>query len=76
MCFAIHAISVGTPPHFGELSESWYMDNVLEKCLFPWQGKGLGFGAIADFVHSIKIVNGAGEVVEYNATHPLFNQAR
>ena len=40
------------------------------------QGKGLGFGAIADFVHSLKIVNGAGDVVEYNATHPLFDQAR
>ncbi|BDA44303.1 probable D-arabinono-1,4-lactone oxidase at N-terminal half [Coccomyxa sp. Obi] len=39
-------------------------------------GKGLGFGAIADFVHSIKLVNGAGEVVEYTATHPLFDQAR
>ncbi len=52
------------------------MDMSMNNVFFPWQGKGLGFGAIADFVHSIKIVNGAGEVVEYDAAHPLFNQAR
>ncbi len=40
------------------------------------QGKGLGFGAVADFVHSLKIVVGSGTVVEYDASHPHFNEAR
>ena len=39
-------------------------------------GKGHQFGAIADFVHSLKIVQGNGEVVEYNSSHPRFNEAR
>jgi hypothetical protein len=39
-------------------------------------GKGIDFGAVADFVHSIKIVQGSGEVVEYDASHPRFNEAR
>ncbi len=37
------------------------------------QGKGLGLGAMADYVHSIRIVNGDGELVEYDATHLRFN---
>lgn len=40
------------------------------------QGKGTGFGAIADFVHSVKTVVGNGTVVEYDSGHPRFNEAR
>ncbi|CAK0738229.1 hypothetical protein CVIRNUC_001012 [Coccomyxa viridis] len=39
-------------------------------------GKGLGFGAVADFVHSLKLVVADGTVVTYDATHPRFNEAR
>ena len=39
-------------------------------------GKGIQFGAVADFVHSLKIVHSSGEIVEYNASHPRFNDAR
>lgn len=39
-------------------------------------GKATGFGALADQVHSLKIVNGAGTVVEYDASHPQFNDAK
>lgn len=53
-------------------AEGIYSVEVLEAL----QGKGLGYGAVADFVHSIKIVDGAGNVVEYDATHPLFDQSR
>lgn len=44
-------------------------------CCCP-QGKGLGFGAVADFVHSLKLVVADGTVVTYDATHPRFNEAR
>jgi hypothetical protein len=40
------------------------------------QGKGLGFGAVADFVHSLKIVVGNGTVVGYDSSSPYFNEAR
>ena len=40
------------------------------------QGKGLGFGAVADFVHSLKLVVANGTVITYNAAHPRFNEAR
>ena len=40
------------------------------------QGKGLGFGAVADFVHSLKIVVANGTVITYDAAHPHFNEAR
>ena len=39
-------------------------------------GKATGFGAIADQLHSLKIVDGAGTVVEYDASHPQFNEAK
>ena len=40
------------------------------------QGKGLGFGAVADFVHSLKLVVANGTVITYDAAHPRFNEAR
>ena len=59
---------------------SWAARHCLYRDLLQWvsclQGKGLGFGAVADFVHSLKIVLGNGAVEEYDSSHPYFNDAR
>lgn len=48
---------------------------LLELCQLL-QGKATRFGAVADFVHSITIVDGSGAVVVYDASHPRFHEAR
>ena len=47
----------------------------LSLCCWP-QGKGLGFGTVTDFVHSLKLVVANGTVITYDAAHPRFNEAR
>ena len=39
-------------------------------------GTARDFGPMSDFVESMTIVDGRGQPVVYNASHPHFNQAR